>query len=306
MQAMRIHGYGDAAVIRRDDIPPPVPGPGEVLIQVAATSFNPSEIGVRSGMLRSLFPLDLPHTLGWDVAGTVVEVGSRVRTPAVGDQVVGLLAGGAAAEYVSAAADALVPAPTSIPLAHAAALPVAGITAWQAVFEHGRVAPGQRVLINGAGGGIGGFAIQLAKHAGAHVIATASPRSTAAVQRLAADQIIDYTARFIADGLDRPVDVVLNLVALSPPQAATLVPLVRRGGVLVSVTTPIEPPTGVPVTATHFVARNDTSQLAALVKLVDAGAVRADIAATRPFADLASVHREAEANRTRSKIIIIP
>lgn len=306
MKAIRIHEYGDASVIRHEDVPLPVPRPGEVLIHVAATSFNPSEIGLRSGLLRSVFPLELPHTLGWDVAGTVVEVGSGVHTLAAGDQVIGLLDSGAAAEYASAAAHVLVPAPTVVPLAHAAAMPVAGLTAWQAVFEHARVTPGQRVLVNGAGGGVGGFAIQLAKHAGAQVIATASPRSTTAVRQLGADHTIDYTASPIGDGLDGPVDTVLNLVALGPQQAAALIPLVRHGGVIVSITTPVEPPTGVPVTATHFVARNDTSQLAALVKLVDAGAVRIDISASRPLADLAAVHRDAESSRTRGKIIIIP
>lgn len=299
MKAIRIHEYGGASVLRHDDVPRPVPGPGEVLIRVAATSFNPSEIGLRSGLLRSIFPLDLPHTLGWDVAGTIVDVGSGVHRPAGGDHVIGLLGSGAAAEFVSADARLLVAAPTAIPLAHAAAIPVAGLTAWQAVFEHARVTPGQRVLVNGAGGGVGGFAVQLAKHSGAQVIATASPRSAAAARRLGADQIIDYTTTPLRDGLEWPVDTVLNLVPLSPRQADILIGLLRPGGALVSITTPVEPPTGLPVTATRFVTRNDTSQLAALVTLIDAGTVHVDIVATRPLADLASVHRDAETNSIR-------
>ncbi|MCK9902528.1 NADPH:quinone reductase [Parafrankia colletiae] len=306
MRAIRIHEYGDASVIRYEDVPRPVPGLGEVLIRVAATSFNPSEIGLRSGLLRSTFPLELPHTLGWDVAGTVVEVGSNVRTFTVHDRVIGLLDSGAAAEYAVAAADALVLAPTSSPLTHAAAIPVAGLTAWQAVFEHAHVTAGQRVLVNGAGGGVGGFAVQFAKHAGAHVLATASPRSAVAVGRLGADQIIDYTASPVADHLDERIDTVLNLAAITPQQADALVPLLRPGGMFVSITTPIEPPTSIPVTARNFVARNDTSQLAALVTLVDTGVVHIDIAASRPLADLAAVHRDAESNRTRGKIIIVP
>ncbi|MEU6072855.1 NADP-dependent oxidoreductase [Micromonospora sp. NPDC047074] len=307
MRAARIHGYGDASVIRYEEVPRPAPGPGQVLLQVAATSFNPTEIALRSGLLHSMFPLDLPHTLGWDVAGTVVEIGENVRTLAVGDRVIGRIdGGGTAAEYVAAPADSLVPAPTAIPLAEAAAIPLAGLTAWQAVFEHARVTPGQRVLVNGAGGGIGGFAVQLARHAGAKVIATASPRSAAVVRQLGADRTIDYTAAPVGDALDEPVDIVLNLVAISPQRAAALVPLVRPGGVLVSATIPVEPAPGTPVTAVRFVARNDTTQLAALVELVDAGAVRVDVAASRPLADLASVHRDAEAGRTRGKIILVP
>ncbi|MEV0756160.1 NADP-dependent oxidoreductase [Streptosporangium sp. NPDC050280] len=301
---MRIHEYGDASVIRHDDIPRPVPGPGEVLIDVAATSFNPSDIGLRRGLLRSVFSLDLPYTLGGDVAGTVVEVGDGVRTLAVGDLVVGRLdGGGAAAEYVTAAADTLVKPPAGVPLAHAAALPIAGLTAWQAVFEHADITSGQRVLVNGAGGGVGGFAVQLAKHTGAYVIATAGPRSAEAVRRLGADQIVDYTATPVAEALDEPVDVALHIVAVG---ARPLVPLVRPGGLVVSMTVPLRLPADSPVTAKHFVARNDTSDLAALVKLVDAGVVRLDISESRPLADLAAVHRDAESGRTRGKIILVP
>lgn len=303
---MRIHQYGGASVIRDDDIPRPLPRDGEVLIQVAATSFNPSDIGLRRGLLRSVFPLDLPCTLGADVAGTVSEAGSGVSALVAGDRVIGRLdGGGAAAEYVTAAASTLAAAPSAIALADAAAIPVAGVTAWQAVFGHAEVRPGQRVLVNGAGGGIGGFAVQLARHAGAYVIATASPRSTDAVRRYGADQIIDYTATPLADALDEPVDTILNLVVLSARQAATLVPLVRPGGVVVSAT-PVKMPANPAVKAVHFVARNDTSHLTALVKLIDTGAIRVDISARQPLTSLASVHRDAESGRTRGKIVLVP
>jgi NADPH:quinone reductase-like Zn-dependent oxidoreductase len=302
-----MHQYGDASVIREDDIPRPVPGHGDVLIHVAATSFNPSDIGLRRGLLRSVFPLDLPYTLGGDVAGAIVEVGDSVDTLAVGDRVIGRLdTGGAAAEYVTAAADTVVAAPTAVPLPHAAAIPIAGVTAWQAVFEHAGITSGQRVLVNGAGGGVGGFAVQLAKHAGAHVIATASPRSTDVVRQLGADQIVDYTATRLADALDGPVDAILNFVAVGARSAATLMSLVRPGGVVVSATVEVKAPAGSPVTAVRFVARNDTGHLAALVTLVDAGAVCIDVAASRPLTDLASVHRDAESGKIRGKTILVP
>ncbi|MDI5940846.1 MULTISPECIES: NADP-dependent oxidoreductase [Micromonospora] len=302
---MRIHEYGDASVIRQDDVPRPVPGRGEVLIHVAATSFNPSEIGLRRGLLRAVFAPDLPFTLGAEVAGTVVEVGDGGHGLAVGDRVIGRV-GGAAAEYVTARADTVVAAPTAIPLTHAAAIPVAGVTAWQAVFEHAGLTSGQRVLVNGAGGGVGGFAVQLAKHAGAHVVATASPRSAEAVSRFGADQIVDYTAIRLADAVDGPVDAILNLVVVDARQAAALARLVRPGGVVVSATAPVEVPTGSPVRAVRFVARNDVGDLAALVRLVDAGTVRVDVAASRPLDELASVHRDAESGRIRGKIILVP
>jgi NADPH:quinone reductase-like Zn-dependent oxidoreductase len=306
MKTARIHAFGDASVIRYDDVPRPRPALGEVLVRVAATSFNPTEVPLRAGLLQAFLPVDLPHTLGWDVAGTVAEIGPETEGFAVGDRIVGRLEGAAAAEYVSAPGALLVPAPTTIPLTHAAALPVAGLTAWQAVFEHGKVTVGQRVLVNGAGGGVGGFVTQLVKNAGAEVIATASARSTRAVRRHGADHVIDYTATPVAAALDRPVDALLNLIPLSPHDAAALASVVRPGGRIVSIATPVEPPAETGVTAMHMVARNDVAHLAALVELVDTGKVTLDISASHPLADVADVHRLSEAGRIRGKVLIIP
>ena len=183
MKAVRFHEYGDSDVLRYEDAEQPVPGAGEVRIHVAATSFNPVDDGIRGGYLQGPFPVTLPHIPGIDVAGTVDALGEGVENVAVGDAVIGFLpmtADGAAAEYVIAPAEILAPAPTSIPLADAAALPMVGLTAWQALFDDAGLTAGQRVLINGAGGAVGGYAVQLAKRAGAHVIATASPRSASA------------------------------------------------------------------------------------------------------------------------------
>jgi NADPH:quinone reductase-like Zn-dependent oxidoreductase len=297
MRAARIHEYGDPDVIRVDDVPPPVPGPGEVLIRVAATSLNPTETALRSGLLAAMVPEaqpgPLPLTLGWDVAGTVD-----------GEPVIGMLDLGAAAEFAVATAAMLVPAPVTVPLADAAALPLAGMTAWQAVTEHAGIAPGERVLVNGAGGGIGGFAVQLAKHAGAYVLATASPRSTATVRGLGADEVLDYTAGPLAVGA--PVDVVLNCAAIAPAAAAALVSLVRPGGRIVSVATPVEPGAESGVRAQHMVTRNDPAHLKALVELVDAGVLRLVITARRTLADLPELHRLAESGGTHGKIIVSP
>lgn len=307
MKAARIHQFGDASVIRYDEVARPHPAPGEVLIRVAGTSFNPTEAALRAGMLESFLPVDLPYTLGWDVAGTIAEIAPGTRGFSVGDRVIGRLDGaGAAAQYVRAPAGMLVTAPAGIPLANAAALPVAGLTAWQAVFEHGEVTTGQRVLINGAGGGVGGFVTQLAKHAGAHVTATASARSTQAVLRQGADQVIDYTAGPVGAMLDGPVDLLLNMVPLSPPDAATLAQLVRPSGRIVSIATPIEPPAAAGITSMHMIARNDVAHLTALVKLVDAGVMTIDISQSRSLADLADVHRLSEMGRIRGKVIIVP
>ncbi|WP_433476842.1 NADP-dependent oxidoreductase [Spirillospora sp. CA-142024] len=307
MMAARVHAFGGPGVIRYERVPRPAPGPGEVLVQVAAAAFNPSDVGFRAGLMRDVVPLDLPFTLGAEAAGTIVETGEGVEHLHVGDDVVGRLdEGGAAAEYMTAPAARMVRAPRRIPLAHAAAIPVAGLTAWQGLFEHARLGTGTRILINGAGGGVGMFAIQLAWHAGAHVIATAGRRSTERVREYGAEQIIDYTLHRPHEVLDRPVDLVFNLAAISPEDATGLCRAVRPGGALVSITVPVEPPAGARVTAGHFVARNDPEQLAELVALVDKGVLRVDIGAARPLAELAAVHADAEAGRTSGKTILIP
>src|SRR5215207_10100090 len=158
MKAVRFHEYGDSGVLRYEDVEQPIPGAGEVRLRVAATAFNPVDANIRAGFMQGPMPVTLPHTLGYDVAGTVDALGDGVESVAVGDAVIGLLpmvADGASAEYVIAPAEVLTPAPSSIPLADAAALPSVGLTAWQALFDIGELAAGQRVLINGAGGAVG-------------------------------------------------------------------------------------------------------------------------------------------------------
>ncbi|NUW36637.1 NADP-dependent oxidoreductase [Nonomuraea sp. SMC257] len=284
MRAARVHAYGDASVISLEEVPVPAPGPGEVLIKVAATSFNPSEVGLRMGLLHDVLGVTLPLTLGWDVAGTVV-TGAGDLVP--GDRVIGLV-DGAAAEYAVARASMLARAPERIPLAVAAAVPVAGLTAWQAVFEHARIGPGSRVLINGAGGGVGLFAVQLAKHAGAYVVATAAPRSAAAVRALGADEVVDYTTTPLPGGND----VLINLVAAVPASVTAL------AEEFVSISQPIEHPRAV-----QFVARNDPSRLTELVALIDKGVV--DVTAeVRPLESLADLHRAAERGAIRGKVVV--
>jgi NADPH:quinone reductase-like Zn-dependent oxidoreductase len=199
----------------------------------------------------------------------------------------------------------MVTAPTAVPLADAAALPLAGLTAWQAI-ERARLVVGERVLVNGAGGGIGGFAVQLAHRARAGVIATASPRSRHAVRRYGADQLIDYTVTALGDALDTPVDVVLNLVGLGREQATALATLARPGGRVVSVTNEIEAPPGTGVTTAKVVVRNDPAQLAALVALADSGAITIEPTEHHPLGELAALHRRAETGDIHGKIIVLP
>jgi NADPH:quinone reductase-like Zn-dependent oxidoreductase len=304
MKAARFTTYGGPDVIHLDDIPVPSPGAGQVLIKVAATSFNPADVGDRSGAYRQV---RLPFTVGFDVAGTVERVGSDVTAFVPGDPLIARLdGGGASAEYAVVDAHLSARAPSAIPLTDAAAIPLAGLTAWQAIYDHSRLAEGQRILINGAGGGVGGFAIQLAKRVGAHVLATASARSADEVRSHGADEVIDYTATPLSPATAGHVDVVLNLVPLPVAAERRLVDLVRPGGTIVSITNTIEVPSDAGLRSIQFVAQNRPEDLDELVKLVDSGELRTDISERLPLAELADVHRRSEQGRIRGKVILIP
>jgi NADPH:quinone reductase-like Zn-dependent oxidoreductase len=309
MKAVRFHEFGGPEVLRYEDADQPIAGDGQVRIRVAGSAFNPADSGIRGGTLP--FPVALPHVPGYDVSGTVDAIGEGVTNFKVGDKVIGFIpmgADGSAAEYVVAPADALATAPTSIDLADAAALPSVGLTAWQALFDDAGLKEGQRLLITGAGGSVGGYAIQLAKRAGGYVIATASPRSRDSVQAAGADEIIDHTSSTVLDSVTEPVDVLLNLAPISLDEFAALVALVRDGGIVVStaawMTTPGDEQRGVR-TAGVFV-RADVDQLAQLVSLVNSGELTVDVAQRISLSELPAIHVKAAAGDLHGKVVAIP
>jgi len=310
MKAVRYHRYGDSAVLQYEDVERPMPREGQVVVKVAATSFNPVDAGIRGGYLSEVYAITFPHIPGVDVAGTVSDIGDGVEGWDVGDDVVGMLpldADGAAAEYVIAPADALTAAPKSVPLADSAALPTVGLTAWQALFEVASLTAGQTILINGAGGAVGGYAVQLAKRADAVVTATASTRSADRLRLYGADRIVDYidytTTPLVAGA---PFDVVLNLVSTSQEDTHALVGLVADGGHYVGTMTSGQQDAERRVRAQRIFVRSDPVQLANLVSRVDAGALSIDVADRRPLADVAAVHDDSDANRLPGKTILVP
>ncbi|WP_326497281.1 NADP-dependent oxidoreductase [Curtobacterium sp. 260] len=307
MQAVRFHEVGGPEVLRIEDVERPAPGAGEVLLQVTASAYNAADNGMRGGFLP--IPVQLPHVPGYDVSGTVAALGEGVDGLAVGDAVVGFLPmerDGGAAEYVVTPAEALVAAPTSVPLVDAAALPSVALTAWQALFDEGRLEAGERVLINGAGGVVGKYAIQLAVRAGVHVVATASPRSADAVRAAGAQQVIDHTTTDVLAAVDEPVDVLLNLAPIEPEQFRALVAAVRDGGVVVSTTafmaTPDDESRGVRA-ATVFVLP-DRGRLAELVALVDAGQLTVEVTRRIRLEDLPALHAAGAAGRIAGKVVV--
>ncbi len=180
MKAVRIHSFGDAGVLKHEDVPKPAIGPDEVLVKVAACGVNPVDWKIREGFMEQMVHYALPLTLGWDVAGTVAETGALVRRFNEGDAVFcrpDTLRNGGYAEYVAVKTIELASAPRSIPLDHAAGIPQASQAAWMALFEVAGLKPGQKVLIHGASGGLGTFGVQFAKAAGAYVIGTTQQRT---------------------------------------------------------------------------------------------------------------------------------
>ena len=309
MKAVRFHELGGPEVLRYEEAPRPVADKGQVLVRVAGSAFNPADAGIRGGTLP--FTVSLPHVPGYDVSGTVAALGDGVTGLRVGDAVVGFLPmtdDGSAAEYVVAPAEALVAAPSRIDLADAAALPSVALTAWQGLFDLGGLERGQRILITGAGGAVGGYAVQLAKRAGAYVIATASPSSRDAVAAAGADEIVDHTTTAVLDSVSERVDMLFNLAPISEKEFAGLVALVRDGGIVVAttawMTTPGDDTRGVR-TAGVFV-RADADELAQLVALVDSGELVVDIARRITLSELPAVHAEAAEGGIRGKIVAVP
>jgi NADPH:quinone reductase-like Zn-dependent oxidoreductase len=311
MKAVRFHEFGGPEVLRYEDVDQPTPGAGEVRVRVAASAFSAADDGMRGGFLP--IPVELPHVPGYDVSGTVDALGDGADGAGlqVGDAVIGFLPmerDGGAAEYVIAPAEALVVAPMKVSLPDAAALPSVALTAWQALFDLGGLTAGQRVLINGAGGVVGKYAVALAKRAGVHVVATASPRSDAAVRAAGADEVIDHTTTDVLTAVEGQVDVLLNLAPIDPDRFTALVAVVRDGGKVVSTTafmaTPGDESRGV-TAATVFVLPN-RDRLGELVSLVDSGDLQVEVTRRIPLTELPALHAEAAAGRIAGKVVVEP
>ncbi|WP_045821152.1 NADP-dependent oxidoreductase [Williamsia herbipolensis] len=310
MKALRFHEYGSPDTLRYEEVDRPEPAEGQVRIRVAATSFNSVDGTIRAGAMQGPIPVDLPHVPGLDVAGVVDALGGGADRFAVGDRVIGFLPfapDGASAEYVVAAVDGLTPAPTSIPLADAAALPLVGLTAWQALFEHAGLRAGQRILVNGAGGAVGGYAVQLAAAAGAHVIATAGPSSRARVTAAGAHEIVDHTATDLLDAVTEPVDVLLNLAAIDRDRLTALAALVGDGGVVVNTTVWMPAPADAArgVRGVDMYVRSDAAQLAELATRIDRGELTVDVAERVSFTGLIDVHARAARGQISGKVVVV-
>ena len=284
-------------MLRIEDVERPEPGEGEIVIRVQAASINPVDWTYRRGLVER----QLPAVLGEDVSGTV-EV-SRADGFVPGDDVLGITTSGGYAEYATASATAIaLIKPEGLSHAQAASLPVSGMTAWQALFDRGRLEPRQTLLIAGAAGGVGHLAVQFAKHAGAHVIGTGSRHNREFVLSLGADEFIDYTRGDVADAVGG-VDLALDTVGGAT--TASLLPALREGGTLVTIAYPPEkPPQDCRCWVKPLIMRPSPVQLARIANLVASGAVRVEIAEEFELADVRRAHALSESRHARGKIVL--
>jgi NADPH:quinone reductase-like Zn-dependent oxidoreductase len=297
MQAVLIRETGSPDVLHYEEADRPEPDDGEVLIRVSAVSVNPVDWKQRRGLAQT----EVPAVLGRDVSGTVER--SRADGFTEGDDVFGMAASGGYAEYTTASAAAIAKKPDGLSHEQAAALPVAGMTAWQAVFDRGGLEHGQTALIAGAAGGVGHLAVQFAKHAGARVIGTGSSRNRDFVLGLGADDYVDYTQQDVGQAVSG-VDMAFDTVGGDTTQA--LVPTVREGGVLVTIASapPEEAARARGARAELLVMSPSPEQLARIAELVAGGEVRVEISQVLPLTEVRRAHELSESGHTRGKIVL--
>jgi NADPH:quinone reductase-like Zn-dependent oxidoreductase len=304
MKAARIHGFGGSDQVVLDELPLPAPGAGELLIKIVASGVNPIDLKVRRGELAAMLSGALPMTLGWELAGTVAKVGSGVTGFREGDAVfakLDLMQAGAHAEAVLVPAAQTAPKPQRLSFEAAAVVPATAIAA-EAVIDAALVKAGERVLVQGAGGAVGHWLLQLLKPLGAEILATASARDLDRVRQLGADQALDYRRTDLASAIGR-VDVVIDLVG-GEVQARAWNLLGADGRFITLV-----PPDAVPEgrTPQFIFSASDGAVLARIGAMIEDGALAPlPVAAVRPLAEIGLVHEEVEAGRLKGKIALVP
>jgi NADPH:quinone reductase-like Zn-dependent oxidoreductase len=315
MLAMRLHRYGEAERLNCDRVARPRPGRGEVLVRVHAAGVNPVDWKTRQGRgMASRLSFKTPLILGWDVAGVVEETSVRERAsrdpePRPGTHVCGLIRfpeeGGTYAQYVAAPSEQLAVVPAELDFFQAAAVPLAALTAWQALVEAAALASGQRVLIHAGAGGVGHFAVQLARWRGAHVIATTSRRKQDFVRSLGAHEVIDYDAVDFETAVDR-VDVVLDSIGGDVQRRSAA--MLRPSGVLVTI---LALEDDVPDRAAErgartlrILVRPDGKQLAEICRLIDSRAIWPHVHSVLPLADAEQAHAMIAAGEVTGKIVL--
>jgi NADPH:quinone reductase-like Zn-dependent oxidoreductase len=306
MKAIRMHAYGGPDVLVYEDAPRPTPRPGEVLIGIYAAGVNPMDWKVREGYHRQMINYSLPMIPGWDLSGVVETTGAGVVRFKKGDEVYSrpdITRDGAYAEYIVVKESEVASKPKSIDHIHAAAIPLAALTAWQALFDAAQLKPRQSVLIHAAAGGVGSFAVQFAKWKGAHVIGTASGRNQDFVRELGADEAVNYEKTRFEDVLHN-IDVVLDTMGGEIQKRSWKV--LKKGGILVSIVgqPPAEEAALHGVRNASIFGQPRAAQLVEIAKLVDSGKLKPAVEAVLPLSDARHAQQLSQTGHMRGKVVL--
>lgn len=314
MKAIVLDDFGPAELLQLREVRRPEPARGELLIRVRAAGVNPVDWKIREGLLKTRLPHQFPIIPGWDVAGTIAAVGPGCRRFRKGDAVYAyarkpIVKDGCYAEFVVLPEKNVAAKPRKMTFQQAASVPLAALTAWQSLFDAARLQKGQTVLIHAAAGGVGGFAVQLARWKGARVIATASRANHDYVKALGADEVIDYSAVDFVEAVrsfaPQGVDVAYDTVGEDVQVRSTGV--VRKGGVLVTILAPRpEAQSAKGIRLQYVFVAPNAAQLKRLAALADAGILKTHLAAVLPLAHAAEAHRMIQTGHTRGKIVLVP
>ena len=304
MKAIVVHQYGGPEVLKYEDAPRPEPNWNEVLVRVIASGVNPADPLIVSGKYAKEFGTHLPLVPGYDMAGVVEKIGGGITRFKVGDAVYGyLLFGGGWAEHAIANEFEIAIKPKSATFAEAAAVPLAALTAWQALIDTAKLSAGQTVLIHGGSGGVGSFAVQIAKARAARVIATASTSNQDLLKQLGADVAIDYTKTKFED-VAKDIDVVLDPVGKDT--LARSYGVVKKGGIIVSLVSRVDQTElekhG--IRGTPIAAKPNADELAEITKLIDQKKIKPIVSQVMPLADAAKADEQAATHHTRGKIVL--
>ena len=304
MQAIRIHNYGGPEVLTLEDAPQPTPQSGEVLARVHAASVNPIDWKIREGKMKDFVPTQFPAILGSDFAGVIEAVGPDVTEFQVGQEVYGSAGhGGSYAEYAAVPTGIIALKPTTLDFTQAASLPVAALTAWQGLFEHGRLEAGQSVLIHGAAGGVGMFAVQFARWKGATVYATAGKDDLDWVRELGADTVIDYQNAHFEDKA-KDADLVFDLIGGETQTRSFEV--IKPGGALIATAQPPAPDAGKAknIRAEMMNAKPTTAIYEQIAALIDSGKIKTFVGAAFPLSEIKQAHELSQRGHVRGKIVL--
>src|SRR5258708_39426330 len=309
MKAVRIHKYGGPEVLQYEDAPRQEPQAGEVLIRVHAAGVNPIDWKIREGHMKDFWPHKFPLILGWDVSGTVEAVGPGPVAAGrfkIGDEVYSVpdpTRDGAYADYIVVSESELALKPKSLHHVHAAAVPLAALTAWQAFFDAGQLVSGQRILIHGGSGGVGHIAMQLAKWKGAHVFGTASTKNQELLRELGADAPIDYTKQKFED-VARDVDLVLDLIGGETQERYW--PVLKKGGVLLSLVQPpsVEKAKALGIRAAFVAVHPNGAQLAEIAAVIGSGNLKPVVSRILPLSEVRRAHKLSQDGHTRGKMVL--